>query len=111
MPVKLDSHHVVNFALVPVRCWPDVRNRVNDGDIVRQSELQSHMDAERHRIELVNDFETRFLTEIVDAGDVDQIVERKFIAAKFCDPTQIGGRDCIGGFATKLCFVLKLCTK
>src|SRR5260370_24723954 len=111
MAVELDSHHVVNLALVPIRGRPNVRNRVNDSDIFRQSELQSQMDAEPHRIELVNDFETQFLAEIVDAGYVDQIVERKFVTAAFRDPTQISGRDFRGEFTTKLCFVLEFFSK
>src|SRR4029077_14171905 len=104
MTVKLDSHHVVNLALMPVRGRPDVGNGIDRSGIFRQFELQSHMEAERYRIELVNDLETRFLAEIVDAGDVDQIVERKVVAAEFRDPTQIGGGGCIGGFYTQNCF-------
>ena len=30
-----------------------------------------------HRVQVIDNFETRFFTEIVDAGDVEQVIERK----------------------------------
>src|SRR6266536_5588685 len=66
------------------------------------------MNAERHRIQFVNNFETRFLAGVVDAGDVDQIIEGKFVPTEFCDLTQIAWRDCIGRFTAKLRFMLDL---
>src|SRR6266487_393812 len=66
------------------------------------------MNAERHRIQFVNDLETRFLAEIVDAGDVDQIIERKFVATELCHFTQIAWRNHVSRLAAKLRFMLDL---
>src|SRR5438477_3360706 len=69
------------------------------------------MNAMWHRVKVINDFESRLLAEIVDACDVDQIIERKFVAAKFCDLTQIARGDRVSGFAAKFSFGLNLQAK
>ncbi len=55
---------------------------------------------------MINDFETRFLAEIVDARDVDQIIERKFFAAKLCDLTEVARGNRKSCFPAKFSLVL-----
>ena len=64
-----------------------------------------------HRVQVINNFETRFLAEIVDTGDVEQVIERKLIATKFCDPNKVSYRDCTCRFAAKFSLVLKFSFK
>ncbi len=56
---------------------------------------------------MIHDFETRLFAEIVDAGDVEQVIERKFVPAEFCDFAEIACGDCVRRFATKFSSVLK----
>ena len=60
-----------------------------------------------HRVQVINNFETRLFAEIVDAGDVEQIIERKLVTAELRDFAEIAYRDCPRRFATKFSFVLK----
>src|SRR5438045_3994226 len=64
------------------------------------------MNAMPHRIKVIDDFKAGLLAEIVDAGDVDQIVERQFVVAEFCDPTKITCCDRVGRLATKFSLTL-----
>ena len=52
-------------------------------------QFQSQMNSVRHRVEVIDDFEPRLFAEIVDAGDVDQIIEREFVAAEFRNLAEI----------------------
>ena len=61
-----------------------------------------------HRVQVINDFETRLFAEIVDAGDVEQIIERQLGTAEFCDLAEIAYGDCVRHFATKFSSVLNL---
>jgi hypothetical protein len=60
---------------------------------------------------MIDHFETRLLAEIVDAGDIDQIIERKFAAAKLRDLTEITRRDRKSRFVPKFSLVLKFRAK
>src|SRR5437879_13810335 len=102
MAVEFDSHHVVNLALVPIRGRPDIGNGIDRADVFGDMEFQSYIDSRRHRIKFVNDLETWFFAEIVDARDIDQIIERELVAAEFCDFMQIAGRDRVSGFTAEL---------
>ena len=69
------------------------------------------MNATRHRIEVINDFESGLFAEVVDAGDIQQIVEPKFIAAKLCDVTNIASTNRVSRLAAKFSLRLNLRTK
>ena len=56
---------------------------------------------------MINDFETWLFAEIVDAREVEQIIERKFVAAKLRDFTEIGRCDPKSRLAAELSFVLQ----
>ena len=60
-----------------------------------------------HRVQVINDFETRLFAEIVDAGDIEQIIERKLGTAELRDFAKIACSDCVRRFAAKFSFVLK----
>src|SRR4029450_11117853 len=47
------------------------------------------MNRKRHRVKLVNNFEARFLAQIIDAGNIDQIIERHLVSTEFRHHTQI----------------------
>src|SRR6266404_3008073 len=108
MAVEFDSHHVVNLALVPIGGRPDIGNSVNRQIIFGDAQLQSQVNGERHRVKLVNNFETRFLAEIVDAGNVDQVIEREIVAAKLCHFAQIGRQNRVSGLAAEFSLTLNL---
>src|SRR6476469_5600132 len=65
------------------------------------------MRGEAHRIEFVNHFEPRLFAEIVDAADVEQIVEGKIVAADFRDFAQISRENDQCGFAAELDLLLQ----
>ena len=67
------------------------------------------MNSMRHRIKVIDDFKAGLLAEIVDAGDVDQIVERQFVVAEFCDLTKITCCDRVARLATKFSLTLNFC--
>src|SRR5437868_2577278 len=69
------------------------------------------MSCVRHRIEVINNLETWLFAEIVDAGDIDQVVERKFISAKFRDLTKIVCTNDASRLTTKFSLVLDLLRK
>ena len=47
------------------------------------------MNRQRHRVKLVNNFKPRIFAEIIDARDIDEIIEGKIVAAKLRDFAQI----------------------
>ena len=61
-----------------------------------------------HRVQVINNFEPRFLAEIVDAGNIEQVIEREFGATEFGDFTQITASNRVRRFATKFSLVLKV---
>src|SRR5438128_12404712 len=61
---------------------------------------------ECHRVKLVSDLETRLFAEIVNAGDIEQIIEREFVTAESCDFTEIARRNRAGRLASKFSFTL-----
>src|SRR5438094_10564468 len=67
------------------------------------------MNAMRHRIQMIDDFEAWLFAEIVDACDVDQVIEGKFVAAKLRDRTKVTRCNRVSGFAAKFSFELKFC--
>jgi hypothetical protein len=56
---------------------------------------------------VIHDFESRLFAEIVDARDVEQVIERKMLSAEFRDFAEIACGDCVRRFATKFGFVLE----
>jgi hypothetical protein len=60
-----------------------------------------------HRVQVINNFETRLFAKIVDTGDIEQIIERKIVLAEFRDLAEIACGDCVGRFTTKFSSVLK----
>ena len=60
-----------------------------------------------HRVQVINNFETRLFAEIVYAGNVEQVIERKLTSAEFRDVAQISFADCVRYLVAKLRFVLK----
>src|SRR5947199_10540540 len=67
------------------------------------------MNAIRHRIQMIDEFEAWLVAEIVDACDVDQVIEGKFVAAKLRDKTKVTRCNRVSGFAAKFSFELKFC--
>jgi hypothetical protein len=61
----------------------------------------------RHRVQVVHDFESRLFSEIVDAGDVEHVIERKFVSAELCDFAEIRFADCVRYLIAKLASMLK----
>ena len=57
------------------------------------AELQAQVNGESHRIELVNNFEARVGPKVVDARNVEQVIEGKLVPAKLCYFVQIGCVD------------------
>src|SRR5262249_106385 len=111
MASKLDTHHVVSLTLMPVRCEPNVGNGVDRAEFFGNSQFQAQMHAVRHRIKMVNDFEPRVFAEVVDACDIKQIIERKLIAAEFCDRMEVTGCDRKTRFTAEFTLKLNFCFK
>src|SRR5438094_4677861 len=107
MAFEPNAHHVVSLALVPVRGRPNVGNGIDRADFLRDLQFESQVDSVRHRVKMINDFEPRLLSVVVDAGDVEQIIEREFVATKFGDFTQITTSNRVGRLATKFSLALK----
>ena len=82
---KANTHHVVNFALMPIGRRPDVGNRGSFAIIFTHGGFQAKMDPVSHRIKLVNHLEAGFLTEMIHAGYVDQVIEAKNVAGMEAD--------------------------
>src|SRR5437764_9457830 len=47
------------------------------------------MNRKRHRVKFVNNFEARFFAQIIDAGNINQIIERQFVSTESGYFTQI----------------------
>src|SRR4051812_24368614 len=60
------------------------------------------MGRQRRGIEFVNDFEPRFLAAIIDAANVEQVIELQLVAAKRGDLPQVRRQNAEGCFAAKL---------
>ena len=71
-------------------------------------QFQPQMDREGQRVQLVNNLEPRFFARVVDAGDVEQVIEGKIVAAKFRDLAQIDGCNRVSRLAAKFGFRLQL---
>jgi len=56
---------------------------------------------------VIHDFESRLLAEIIDARDVEQVIERKIVSAEFRDFAEIACGNCVRRFATKFGSVLE----
>jgi hypothetical protein len=56
---------------------------------------------------VIHNFESRLFAEIVDAGDIEEIIERKLISAQFRDVAQIRFADCVRYLVAKLASMLK----
>jgi hypothetical protein len=56
---------------------------------------------------MINDFEPWFFSVVVDAGDIEQIIEREFVATEFGDFTQITTSNRVRRFSTKFSLALK----
>src|SRR2546423_4811073 len=63
------------------------------------------------RIQLVNNLEARFFAEIVDAGDIDQVIERQLVAANPRDFSQILSSNDESRFAAEFDFALQFVAK
>ena len=61
-----------------------------------------------HRVQVIHHFPPWLFAEIVDAGDIKQVIERKLIATDFGDFDNIICDDRESCFAAKFSFVLKL---
>ena len=60
---------------------------------------------------MINNFEPWFFSVVVDAGDVEQIIEREFVATEFGDFTQITTSNRVRRFAAKFSLRLKFLAK
>ena len=65
------------------------------------------MNRQGHGVELVDDLEARFLAEVVHARNIEQVIERKLVAAKLGHFAQILARNDEGGLATKFRLLVK----
>src|SRR2546421_10134503 len=108
MPGELDSHHVVDLALVPIRGRPDIGDGRNGAFIFGDAQLKPEMNRESHRVKLVNDRETRLVTEVIDARDIEEVIERELVFAELRHLAQVARRNSEGYFAAKLRFLLDL---
>ncbi len=57
---------------------------------------------------MIDNFEPRLFAEIVDAGDIDQVIERKFVPAEFRDFAQVACGNRVSRFTAKFSLVLNL---
>ena len=57
--------------------------------VFRDAHFQAQMDRERHGVKLVDNLEARLVAKVVDAGDVEQVIEGEFFLAKFRDLLQV----------------------
>ena len=101
MAFETKAHHVVNLALVPVRRRPDIGNGVDCCRIFRNAKFQPQMNRQRHRVKLVDNFKARIFAEIIDARDVDEIIEGEIVATELRHFAQIVRGDREGQFAAK----------
>ena len=69
------------------------------------------MNCARHRVKVIDNFEPGFFAKIVDAGDINQVIEQKFVAAKCCDLTKIVCGNLVSRLTAKLSLVLNLLFK
>src|SRR5581483_2562881 len=65
-------------------------------------ELQTQMRGMRHRIEMVNDFKPRVFAEIINACNIEEIIEAQLVAAEARDVAQVVCSDGVAGLATEL---------
>ena len=102
MIVKAQTHHVVDLALVPISRRPDVRDGVDRRIILRNQQLQPQMNRRGHGVELIDNRKARFFAKIVHARNVEEVIERKFVARQLRNLTQIFARYQESGFPAKL---------
>jgi hypothetical protein len=60
---------------------------------------------------VIHDCKSRLFTEIVNAGDVEQVVEAQAVTTEFRDLAEIARSDCGRCFAAKFSLTLKLLFK
>jgi hypothetical protein len=60
-----------------------------------------------HRVQVIHDFKTRLFAEIVDAGNVEQVIKRKIVSAELRDVAEIRYADCVRYLVAKIVSMLK----
>src|SRR4029077_9253164 len=66
------------------------------------------MNCVRYRIKMIDNFETWFFSEVVDARDIDQVIEQEFVPAEFRDLTKIVCCNRASRFTVKFSLALNL---
>src|SRR3954463_4949756 len=64
-----------------------------------------------HRVEFINKLETRLVAEVIDAGNIEEIIEREVVAAEFRNLVKIFAADQEGEFVGKFRSSLDLRTE
>ena len=64
---KLDAHHVINLALVPIGSWPDIRNCGDGAIVLADRDFEAEVHAILHGVKLVNDLVAGFVSEVINA--------------------------------------------
>jgi hypothetical protein len=102
MTGKTNTHHVVHLALVPVGSGPEANHRGYLQMILRDQGLQPEVNVGVQRVKFINDLKPRFITEVIDAGEVRKKIEPKLLFAKSTSSFDLieGQFQC--GFATKV---------
>ena len=80
VPGKLDPHHVVNLALVPIGGRPKVGD-AGDFFVFTERAANPQMRSRAVGIQLVDHLETRIGLEVIEAADVDEVVKIQLVFA------------------------------
>src|ERR1700680_2543199 len=102
MTGETNSHHIVNFALVPVGSGPEVNDRWYLGMILRYSGFHPEMNVRVQRVKFIDDLKPRFITEIIDTGEVRKKIETELLLGKLTRLLDLSERQFKSGFAAKI---------
>ena len=102
MAGETNTHHVVNFALVPVGGGPERGDGWDLKMVLRDSGFQAEVDVRVQRVKFIDDLKPRFIAEVIDARDVGDKIEAELLFGKQAGLLDLRERQFESGFAAEI---------
>ena len=102
MTGETNTHHVVNFALVPVGGGPKMNDRCYFRMFLRYSGFQPEVNVRIHRVKLIDNLKPRLITEVIDTGKVGKKIESELLLGKLTGWLDLREHQFKSDFAAKI---------
>ena len=102
MAGETNTHHVVNFSLVPVCSGPERGDGWDLKMVLRDSGFQAEVDVRVQRVKFIDDLKPRFIAEVIDAREVGEKIEAELLFGKLAGQFDLRERQFESGFAAKI---------